>query len=73
MVTIAGNFVILKRDDESYVFVYDDNRASRLALYEVLRQFAGNRLLNLTWSDAWLIARRVIQNDRRRRAKQFES
>jgi len=52
------NFVALAKGNEQYVFLFDDTSAT--ATLNLLGQYAADKELSFTWSDAALMAGKVV-------------
>lgn len=56
------NVVALVKDEERYIFLYDND--STPALLQTLGRFAGNPQLSFSWYDAAVLSQRVRRLDR---------
>lgn len=52
-----GNVVALRKNDETFVFFYDDEDAE--AAIRIMAQFAADPHLNFNWHDAAVLSRDV--------------
>lgn len=62
----ATNVVALFKDEDRYIFLFDDENPS--ALLKVFGEFAANKELNFSWYDAAVLSQKVRRLQREREA-----
>ncbi len=61
------NILALVKEDERYVFLYDDTPESRMATLQTFGRYAGDKELGFSWYDAAVLSqkmRRLFSNQR---------
>lgn len=59
MLSQDTNLIVLLKNNERYIFLYDDE--SYVKILEILSQFANDSELSFTWENATMLAKKIIE------------